>query len=149
MTISIPAAGLLATGQCTAACLLALDDDCDCRCAGRFHGLLIDAPVAVDPAWRRPRAVDLPGRTVLADVLDVVGDAERVHSDRLCTLLGQRWPDDYPAWTPVVLARALLAHGVRTRQVWGQTLDGGQTNRRGVHRSDVLAAVRKSRKAAG
>lgn len=44
------ARGLLTTGACTAACLLAVAPDpaCSCRCGGRHHGVLADAPVSLD-----------------------------------------------------------------------------------------------------
>lgn len=45
-------AGLLAPGACSGACLLAMEKECDCRCAGRFHGLLKETPIVVDSAMR-------------------------------------------------------------------------------------------------
>lgn len=154
MTISIPAAGLIATGLCTGACLLALDDDCDCRCAGRFHGHLTEAAVEVDPSWRaqlgETGARDVvPERTFLGDILAVLGTTERMHSDQMCMLLAEEWPGDYSGWTPATFARALLEVGLRTQQINKRGADGGQINRRGVRLVDIRAAASKPRRRAG
>lgn len=153
MTISIPAAGLIATGLCTGACLLAFDDDCDCRCGGRFHGRLVEAPVAVETNWRphhpESTSADPTDRTFLGDILAVLGTTERMHSDELCVLLGEEWPGDYSGWTPATFARALLQVGLRTQQINKRTEDGGQINRRGVRLVDIRAAARKANRLAG
>ena len=46
----VPIRYLLASGQCTPACLLALVDDgsCQCRCDGTFHGIGADLTVNVE-----------------------------------------------------------------------------------------------------
>lgn len=57
MQLTMPAAALVVTGACSAPCLLAVDHDCDCRCSGRYHGLLAAVQVNVDPL-RAPSVVN-------------------------------------------------------------------------------------------
>lgn len=47
---NVPIRDLLATGECTPSCLLALVDDgsCQCRCDGTFHGIASDLTVNVE-----------------------------------------------------------------------------------------------------
>jgi hypothetical protein len=45
MQIEIPAAGLVATGACSAACLLALDDDCECTHIPTYRKPAVEAPM--------------------------------------------------------------------------------------------------------
>jgi hypothetical protein len=47
MITTISAAELLDFGLCTGQCLLGQEDDCICRCRGRWHGALADAQVVV------------------------------------------------------------------------------------------------------
>lgn len=61
---------LLASGECSAACLLAYaphGPDCGCRCGGRWHGMLADAEVETSGGTtRRPKKRDtLPGGSVM------------------------------------------------------------------------------------
>ena len=44
----VAAIDLIITGRCTGQCLTAYDDECDCRCRGKFHGVLLNAPVHED-----------------------------------------------------------------------------------------------------
>lgn len=57
MQLTMPAAALVVTGACSAPCLLAVDHDCDCRCSGKYHGLLAAVQVNVDP-FRAPSVVN-------------------------------------------------------------------------------------------
>ena len=44
---SIPAAELLGFRLCTGQCLLGLEDECHCRCGGRWHAVLADAEIPI------------------------------------------------------------------------------------------------------
>lgn len=45
MKFDLTAGELVRIGRCDGKCLLALEDRCDCRCRGAFHGLLADIPI--------------------------------------------------------------------------------------------------------
>jgi hypothetical protein len=77
---TVPAAALVLTGVCSAACLLASGGDCTCRCRGRFHGLLAEVPIAVDRA-HRARLV-LPNDGAAADEDDAAA-AVRMRAEGL------------------------------------------------------------------
>jgi len=79
--------------------------------------------------------------SVTADVLAVMGSDEKAHSDVLCSRLADQWPDRYAQWQPEQLAAALKPHRVVTKQIWAVGLDGASTNRKGVLRADLLAAL--------
>ena len=153
----VPAAAMLATGMCSAPCLLALvpEGECDCRCRGRFHAALTAVPVPVDPRWQPPRPdVAELDAGVLGDVLAVLDAAsvDDMHSGLLCAALHARHPDRYPAgWQPSDLARALLEVGLRTRQLnrRDDADPARRFNRKGVRRVDVAAALRRARRRTG
>lgn len=56
------AAELVRQGECTGACMIALEQSCDCRCGGMFHGAL--ASEVVKPNMPRRVYQEI---TVLAD----------------------------------------------------------------------------------
>lgn len=49
MTFTITALGAVRSGQCTAVCLIAGEEPCECRCGGAFHGALADTEVTPTP----------------------------------------------------------------------------------------------------
>ena len=65
----IPAPVLAAAGSCTAMCLFALEDHCECRCRGAYHGrlqhLYLDALVDTGPSSPYP-----PLERVAAGIID-------------------------------------------------------------------------------
>jgi hypothetical protein len=44
----LTAIDLIITGRCTGQCLTACDEECTCRCKGKWHGALLNAPVTDD-----------------------------------------------------------------------------------------------------
>ena len=48
-TLTITALEAVRSGQCTAACLIAGESSCTCRCGGAFHGAVADAEIAAVP----------------------------------------------------------------------------------------------------
>jgi S-DNA-T family DNA segregation ATPase FtsK/SpoIIIE len=82
-----------------------------------------------------------PTYSVAADALQVMGTDDQAHSDVLCSRLAEQWPGRYATWEPAQLAAGLKPHGVVTRQVWADGLDGQRANRRGVRRADLLAVL--------
>lgn len=70
-------AGLLVTdGHCSAVCLLArrINDDCDCPCHGRWHGVLAGLLMPATAPLRRSRTAQQDGPDLL-DLLDASGGA--------------------------------------------------------------------------
>lgn len=68
---TVPAAVLVASGECSPACLLAQEADgkCRCRCTGRYHGALADAEVMRSPSsawWVACDYAGYPAETVRA-----------------------------------------------------------------------------------
>jgi S-DNA-T family DNA segregation ATPase FtsK/SpoIIIE len=99
--------------------------------AGTLTGAAVgQMPVATPPEWSVP-----------ADVVQVMGAEEKLHSDVICHRLAEQWPSRYSEWKPAQLSAALKPHKVRTRQVWADGLDGQPANRYGVLRADLLAAL--------
>lgn len=139
MSYTVPATHLVAVGECSAACLLAVDPggSCECTCDGRHHAALSGAMVQVDTGPRPERE----RRPLLADLLGVLGEAERMHSADLLDGLCRRWPDAYQGWTVEQLAHSLRGYNVRTRQIMQRTPDGRGVNRRGVVRGELVRAL--------
>lgn len=77
-----------------------------------------------------------PEVSLLADVAAVMSGEEKQHSEIICQRLAELRPGLYSGWDATQLAKALLAYGVATDQLW---LDGA--NRRGVVWAEVLAAA--------
>jgi S-DNA-T family DNA segregation ATPase FtsK/SpoIIIE len=93
---------------------------------------------ALGQAFEEPDA----GRSLLEDLVLVFGaDEGQAHSDVLCARLAEQWPSTYAGWQPAQLAAALKPTGIRTRDTWAEGLDGTRTNRKGVRREDVTAAL--------
>jgi S-DNA-T family DNA segregation ATPase FtsK/SpoIIIE len=84
---------------------------------------------------------DTPRRSLLADLVQVMGADEQAHSDVLCGRLAETWPQVYGGWQAEQLAAALKPHDVATRQVWAASTDGVRRNRRGVVRAELYAAA--------
>jgi len=96
-------------------------------------------------AGEQPAEVESgPRRSLLADLIEVIGADEQAHSDVLCSRLAESSPEVYGGWRPEQLAAALKPHSVATRQVWAKGTDGAPANRRGVARADLYAAGRPS-----
>ena len=103
--------------------------------AGRLTGLAAGADYGSDPGASVASLLD--------DVAAVMGAEDKVWSEVIVTRLAELRPDAYNGWTATQLAAALKPYGIGTAQVWGQP-DGGKgrgTNRRGVAREHVLAAL--------
>jgi len=75
--------------------------------------------------------------SVGADLLMVLAE-DKAHSDVLCSRLAERWPDRYAGWQISQLHAALKPFGLRPRQVWADSIDGGQKNRMGILRSELV-----------
>ena len=89
----------------------------------------------------RPAVEAGPVRSLLADLIEVFGDADRLHSETLCARLAESWGERYGGWGPEQLAAALRPHRLRTVQVWGNSEAGTKVNRKGLLRADLLAAA--------
>jgi hypothetical protein len=50
MTDTVTAADLLSFRLCTGQCLLGLEDQCVCRCRGRWHAVLAGAEIPIPPS---------------------------------------------------------------------------------------------------
>ena len=85
-----------------------------------------------------------PTRSVIADLLVVIGSAERMHCDRLAAGLAEQWPDTYNGWGASQIAPAVKPWSISPGQVWAETADGGSTNRQGLTRADLIAATGKA-----
>ncbi|WP_026239371.1 hypothetical protein [Parafrankia discariae] len=79
---------------------------------------------------------------ILADVLAVIPESEtKVWSETIVSRLADVRPDSYAGWGSEQLAVALRPYGITTIQVWGTTAKGKGANRRGVERSQIVAAI--------
>lgn len=88
---------------------------------------------------------DAPRVSLLDDLAAVTAPGEdKVWSETLCDRLAALRPEVYDGWRPAQLAAALKPYGLTTRQVWGTDPATGEgRNRYGLHRTDLLAAIRK------
>jgi len=82
----------------------------------------------------------LPVVDLMADVIAVTEGAERIWSETIAARLAELRPEIYKGWDASAVGDALRVRGVDVVQVWGQTDDGQQANRRGVARAQLLAA---------
>jgi S-DNA-T family DNA segregation ATPase FtsK/SpoIIIE len=82
----------------------------------------------------------LPVVDLLADVLAVTEGAERIWSETIAGRLAELRPQLYRGWDATAVGDALRVRGIEVGQVWGNTAEGQQANRRGVTRSALLAA---------
>jgi hypothetical protein len=78
MQITMPAGNLPRQRTCSPACLLAIEDDCSCRCAGQFHGLLTEVIITLDVT---PRPLTVPRHDGLAPRVRTLPRATRYASD--------------------------------------------------------------------
>jgi len=82
------------------------------------------------------------GMDVLGDVLKVMGtDEKAVWCERIAERLAQLQPDSYGEWKGENVTAAVKPWGIKTDQVWGTTDAGEGKNRRGIKRTDVVAAI--------
>lgn len=82
------------------------------------------------------------GMDVLGDVLAVMAVEEKaVWCERLADRLAELRPDAYGEWKGENVTVAVKSWGIKTGQVWGTTDDGEGANRRGIKRTDVVAAI--------
>jgi S-DNA-T family DNA segregation ATPase FtsK/SpoIIIE len=82
------------------------------------------------------------GMDVLGDVLAVMAvDEKAVWCERLADRLAELRPDAYGEWKGENVTSAVKSWGIKTGQVWGTTDDGEGANRRGIKRTDVVAAI--------
>ncbi|MFC4034062.1 cell division protein FtsK [Streptomyces polygonati] len=83
-----------------------------------------------------------PTYDLLADLAAAFPSGKaKAWSEDIITRLAELRPEVYGQWTPEQLAAAVRPYGIRTVQVWGTTEDGKGANRRGLRRTDVLAAI--------
>lgn len=74
--------------------------------------------------------------SLLEDVLYVVNEADKMHSETICGRLAEFRPDTYAGWRPEQLAAALKPFRVATGQIW---IDG--INRRGITKASLQDAI--------
>jgi DNA segregation ATPase FtsK/SpoIIIE, S-DNA-T family len=91
-------------------------------------------------AGEDPMAEQTPYR-LLDHILDCaqLGE-EKVQSETLIKRMAESHPDLYDGWSPADLARALKPFAIETVQV-NKTVNGQETNRRGVRFEDVVDAL--------
>lgn len=82
-----------------------------------------------------------PDFDLLEDVLLVIRGDARVWSETLLQRLTELRPGAYEGWDQRALAAGLKTYGVEPKQIWGETPDGEQVNRRGFHREHIQAAI--------
>ncbi|MCX5119894.1 cell division protein FtsK [Micromonospora sp. NBC_00362] len=89
--------------------------------------------------------------TILEDVAGVMAEAEpKLWSTVIVKRLAALRPDVYAGFTADQLREALKAHGLSTKQCWGEDTDTGESgNRKGFHRADILTAITKRDREAG
>lgn len=75
---------------------------------------------------------------LIQDLLEVLGDEDRIWSSVAAERLGQLRPASYGGWDAPVLGKAVRKYGIRTRQIW---LNGA--NRQGFHRRDLQTPPRQ------
>ncbi|PYC80585.1 cell division protein FtsK [Streptomyces tateyamensis] len=109
--------------------------------AGLLSGYALGTDTTPTPAG--------PSHDLLADILAVTtADEPKVWSETVVDRLAELRPDVYGPWAeltgrakPDQLGTALKPYGISTVQVWGATEAGKGANRRGIVRTDILAAV--------
>ncbi|MEU7132948.1 cell division protein FtsK [Streptomyces sp. NPDC046261] len=100
-------------------------------------GTLAGHALGEQPETEAPPSYDL-----LADVLIAVpAGTSKLWNESIVARLAELRPEVYGEWSAEQLTSALKPYGVRTVQVWGTTEDGRGANRRGIRRSDLLAAL--------
>jgi len=86
-----------------------------------------------------PERDDDDSRTALDDLAEVMAD-DKERSEDLCARLADLRPDVYAGWGPKDLSGAVAPFGVKTVQV-GRRVEGKYTNRAGLERAHVMAAL--------
>jgi DNA segregation ATPase FtsK/SpoIIIE, S-DNA-T family len=82
-----------------------------------------------------------PGMDILGDILKVFRtDEDQLWNERIADRLAPLQPDTYGSWDGAMVTAALKPWGVPVGQVWGTTNDGQGANRRGIKKTDVVAA---------
>jgi S-DNA-T family DNA segregation ATPase FtsK/SpoIIIE len=85
---------------------------------------------------------ETPARAFLDDVAAVFGPGEaKLWSEAIASRLAERWPAAYDGWSATDLGTRLGRHGIRTIQVWGQTPEGENANRKGIALEAVMEAL--------
>lgn len=83
---------------------------------------------------------------LLDDVAAVIGEEEKMWSERIIARLRELRPGAYDALNTTALANQLReAYGIRTGDTWGVDDEGAQRNRKGVTREQVTRAVEARR----
>lgn len=105
------------------------------RAAREAAGTLTGIAAGIEPERRADPAV------LLADVLAVIGDEEKIWSSAVCERLAERDPARYSGWNQTTLAAALKPLGVTTGQTWWTPPGAKADNRNGVTRRQILDAI--------
>ncbi|WP_406125113.1 cell division protein FtsK [Streptomyces canus] len=106
------------------------------RKARELAGTLSGYALGEEPEADAGSAYDL-----LRDILAVVpADEPKAWSETIVARLAELRPEVYDGWDPDALAAALKPHGIATVQV-GRRIEGKFTNKRGVDRSHIVAAI--------
>jgi S-DNA-T family DNA segregation ATPase FtsK/SpoIIIE len=99
----------------------------------RGRELRIKAGTLTGEAAGEALVVETPARPFLDDVRAVFGIGEtRLWSEQIASRLAERWPETYDGWDASDLGTQLGRHNVKTVQVWGETPEGTNANRKGV-----------------
>ncbi|MCX4811992.1 cell division protein FtsK [Streptomyces sp. NBC_01239] len=106
------------------------------RKARELAGTLSGYALGEEPEADAGSAYDL-----LRDILAVVpADEPKAWSETIVARLAELRPEVYDGWDPDALAAALKPHSIATVQV-GRRIEGKFTNKRGVDRSHIVAAI--------
>ncbi len=106
-----------------------LDSDARRRLAARARslreqrGLLRGLAAGIEP---EPRP-DVEARDILRDVCEVSTARDKMWTENLLALLGERWPGRYGGWTPEQLAEELRPFGATSKDVRDVPLGGGSS----------------------
>jgi DNA segregation ATPase FtsK/SpoIIIE, S-DNA-T family len=99
----------------------------------RGRELRIKAGTLTGEAAGEDLVVETPARPFLDDVRAVFGIGEtRLWSEQIASRLAARWPETYDGWDASDLGTQLGRHNIKTVQVWGETPEGTNANRKGV-----------------
>jgi DNA segregation ATPase FtsK/SpoIIIE, S-DNA-T family len=99
----------------------------------RGRELRIKAGTLTGEAAGADLVVETPARPFLDDVRAVFGIGEtKLWSEAIASRLASRWPETYDGWDASDLGMQLGRHNIKTVQVWGETPEGTNANRKGV-----------------
>jgi DNA segregation ATPase FtsK/SpoIIIE, S-DNA-T family len=119
-----------------------LDDHATAKAADHAHALRKAAGTLSGHALGEDDdAAAGPSYDLLADIHAIVPESEeRVWNERIAARLAELRPEVYGGWKGENVTAALKPHGVKTRDVAGNTDDGTRTTRRGIVRDDITTA---------